>query len=63
MEDGSPERVSHVAFSVRLAEPEASVVGALKGPLRGQPRSFGDVGSMSGLPETGDGWAIYKYAP
>jgi len=28
MEDGSPERVSHVAFSVRLAEPEASVVGA-----------------------------------
>jgi hypothetical protein len=24
----------------------------------GQTRSFGDVGSMSGLPESGHGWAI-----
>jgi len=26
-------------------------------------RSFGDVGSMSGLPESGHGWAIYEYTP
>src|SRR5262245_66625733 len=29
----------------------------------GQTRSFGDVGSMSGLPESGHGWAIYEYTP
>jgi hypothetical protein len=29
----------------------------------GQTRSFGFVGSMSGLPESGDGWAIYEYTP
>jgi hypothetical protein len=28
-----------------------------------QTRSFGDVGSMSGLPESGHGWAIYEYTP
>jgi hypothetical protein len=28
----------------------------------GQTRSFGDVGSMSGLTESGHGWAIYEYA-
>jgi hypothetical protein len=28
----------------------------------GQTRSFGDVGSMSGLPESGHGWAIYARA-
>jgi hypothetical protein len=28
----------------------------------GQIRSFGDVGSMSGLPESGQGWATYEYA-
>src|SRR5262245_21353477 len=27
----------------------------------GQTRSFGDVGSMSGLPESGHGWAIYEH--
>jgi hypothetical protein len=27
---------------------------------QGQTRSFGDVGSMSGLPESGNGWAIYE---
>jgi hypothetical protein len=27
----------------------------------GQIRSFGDVGSMSGSPESGHGWAIYEY--
>ena len=27
----------------------------------GQTRTFGDVGSMSGLPESGHGWAIYEY--
>src|SRR5215813_3161947 len=32
-------------------------------PLWGQTRSFGDVGSMSGLPESGHGWAIYEYTP
>jgi len=26
----------------------------------GQTRSFGDVDSMSGLPESGHGWAIYE---
>jgi len=31
--------------------------------LVGQTRSFGDVGSMSGLPESGHGSAIYEYAP
>jgi hypothetical protein len=30
---------------------------------QGQTRSFGDVGSMSGLPENGHGWAIYEYTP
>ena len=29
----------------------------------GQSRSFGDVGSMSGLPEIGHGWATYEYTP
>jgi hypothetical protein len=29
----------------------------------GHDRSFGDVGSMSGLPESGHGWAIYEYTP
>jgi hypothetical protein len=29
----------------------------------GQTRSFGDVGSMSGSPESGHGWAIYEYTP
>jgi hypothetical protein len=29
----------------------------------GQTRSFGFVGSMSGLPESGHGWAIYEYTP
>jgi hypothetical protein len=24
---------------------------------------LGDVGSMSGLPESGHGWAIYEYTP
>jgi len=28
-----------------------------------QIRSFGDVGSMSGLPESGHGRAIYEYMP
>jgi len=28
----------------------------------GQTRSFGEVGSMSGLPESGQGCAIYEYA-
>jgi len=28
----------------------------------GQTRSFGDGGSMSGLPESGHGWAIYEPA-
>jgi hypothetical protein len=29
----------------------------------GQTRSFVFVGSMSGLPESGHGWAIYEYTP
>src|SRR5262245_14847156 len=29
----------------------------------GQTRSFGDVGSMSGLPESGHDWTIYEYTP
>jgi hypothetical protein len=29
----------------------------------GQTRSFGDVGSMSDLPQCGHGWAIYEYTP
>jgi hypothetical protein len=28
----------------------------------GQTRSWGHVGSMSGLPESGNGWAINGYA-
>jgi len=27
----------------------------------GHDRSFGDVSSMSGLRESGHGWAIYEY--
>jgi hypothetical protein len=27
----------------------------------GQTRSFGDVGSMSGLPKSAHEWAIYEY--
>jgi hypothetical protein len=30
--------------------------------VQGQIRPFGDVGSMSGLPESGHGWAIYEPA-
>jgi hypothetical protein len=29
----------------------------------GQTRSFGDVGSMSGLPESGHGWALLSTRP
>src|SRR6266550_2418227 len=29
----------------------------------GQARSFGDVGSTSGLPESGHGWTICEYTP
>jgi hypothetical protein len=29
----------------------------------GQTRSFGDVGSMSGLPNSGHKWAVYEYTP
>jgi hypothetical protein len=29
----------------------------------GQTWSFGDVGSMSGLPNSGHDWAIYEYTP
>jgi hypothetical protein len=29
----------------------------------GQSQSFGDVGSMSDVPECGHDWAIYEYAP
>ena len=29
----------------------------------GHTRSFGDVGSMSGLPKSGHDWAIYEYTP
>jgi hypothetical protein len=29
----------------------------------GQTRSFGDAGSMFGLPESGHGRAIYEYTP
>jgi hypothetical protein len=29
----------------------------------GHDRSFGEVGSMSGLPESGHGWPIYEYTP
>jgi hypothetical protein len=28
----------------------------------GQSRSFGDIGSMSGLLESGHGWALYEWA-
>jgi hypothetical protein len=31
--------------------------------VQGQTRSFGFVGSMSGLPESGHGWAIYEPRP
>src|SRR5262249_14554170 len=39
------------------AEPEPSM------SQMGQTRSFGHVGSMSGLPENGHGWAIHAYTP
>src|SRR5262249_47009596 len=39
-----------------LALPEVILMPAL-----GHDRSFGDVGSMSGLRESGHGWAIYEY--
>ena len=31
--------------------------------LVGQTRSFGDIGSMCGLPESGHGVAIYEHTP
>src|SRR5262245_14700863 len=31
--------------------------------LTPQNRSFGNVGSMSGLPKSGHDWAIYEYMP
>jgi hypothetical protein len=43
------------AVALRDFEPLMTAVG--------QTRSFGDVGSMSGLPESGHGWAIYEYTP
>jgi hypothetical protein len=32
-------------------------------PQMGQTRSLGDVGSMSGLPESEHGWVIYEHTP
>ena len=43
------------AVALRDFEPLMTAVG--------QTRSFGDVGSMSGLPESGHGRAIYEYTP
>jgi len=38
-------------------------VNASETSLGCQIRTFGDVGSMSGLPESGHGWVIYEYMP
>jgi hypothetical protein len=35
----------------------------LRKSVRGQTRPFHDVGSMSGLRESGQGWAIFEYMP
>ena len=43
------------AVALRDFEPLMTAVG--------QTRSFGDVGSMSGLPKSGHGWALYEYTP
>jgi hypothetical protein len=44
----------------RIGIPQRKKTGSPTAAL-GQNRSFGDVGSMSGLPESGQGWAIYEY--
>jgi hypothetical protein len=43
----------------------ASTIRAFRRPTSGlgQTRSFRDVGSMSGLPESGHGWAIHEDTP
>jgi len=40
-----------------------SMTAAITSSGWGQTRPFGDVGSMSGLRESGHGWAIYEYTP
>ena len=47
------------SISQRVSEPLHNPPKLLESAL-GQTRSFGFVGSMSGLPESGHGWAIYE---
>jgi hypothetical protein len=54
------ERIANLSYGRRLL-PCGILFQAMS--LVGQTRSFGDVGSMSGLTETGHSWAIYEYTP
>ena len=44
-----------------LAVAEGALALCAGQELKGSPQSFGDVGSMSGLLESGHGWAIYEH--
>ena len=54
------------SVSYRIGEAASGGMGTISQPANqsksgpGQIRSFGFVGSMSGLPESGHGWAIYE---
>jgi hypothetical protein len=52
----------HPSATAQSAE-NASYSATLLTSASGQTRSFDHVGSMSGLPESGYGWAIYDCTP
>jgi hypothetical protein len=55
--DGSPQVVRFDATTYGTLMPQSG-----RRPQH-QTRPWGDVGSMSGLPESGQGWGIYEYTP
>jgi hypothetical protein len=54
---------NHAVFNINQSRQQRKR-GTLDAPMSdsGQSRSFGDIGSMSGLLESGRGWAIFEYA-
>jgi len=58
--------IVRLATKADLSNRSAAVALRISSPLMtavGQTRSFGDIGSMSGLPKSGHDGAIYEYTP
>jgi len=61
--DGHPLLYHSQGNEVPLYPCKRTIVSPMSMSAKGQTRSFGDVGSMSGLPESGHGGATYEYTP